>query len=189
MWKCRLYNLFVNICTLYLTFSNLESIFLHSIKSKQYKGRKWLTARTILFFQASFCFSDWVLFFWSFHMWYTAMGNTCYTFFAIIFWIATVKLLQSLRSFEFFLLSYCSAGVSEVYSILIHCRSLPHLKTLSRTIPDKHTLNWTTSYLIHWAKLHPILIHSRSHTLLSYIAQIYTFSIHRWRSPLGKQAL
>ena len=35
---CRLYNVFANIYTLYLTFQNIKTIFLHSIKSYQYKG-------------------------------------------------------------------------------------------------------------------------------------------------------
>ena len=36
------------------------------------------------------------------------------------FCVATVKFLQSLRLFEIFLLNYCSAGLTELYPILIH---------------------------------------------------------------------
>ena len=43
-----------------------------------------------------------------------------------IFCVATVKLLQSLRLFEIFLLSYCSADASELYPIL-HRKTEPYL--------------------------------------------------------------
>ena len=41
-----------------------------------------------------------------------------------------VKLLQSLRLFEIFLLNYCSARVTELYPILKQCETKPNLNTL-----------------------------------------------------------
>ena len=55
------------------------------------------------------------------------MGNTCYLFLALIFSISTFKLLQSLQIFESILLKYYSAGVTELYPILIPYRIIPCL--------------------------------------------------------------
>ena len=40
---------------------------------------------------------------WSFHIWYTVMGSTCYIFCHYCFFIGSVKLLQILRLFQNFL--------------------------------------------------------------------------------------
>ena len=51
-------------------------------------------------------------------------------------YIATVNLLQSLRSFEKFQLNYYSQDVTELYPILLHRRTIPYLNTLpNNTLP------------------------------------------------------
>ena len=64
------------------------------------------------------------------------------------FCVATVKLLQSPRLFEIFLLKYCSAGVTEVYPILLHYQIKPYPNTLP---------TYTLFYYI--TILNPSLIH------------------------------
>ena len=46
------------------------------------------------------------------------------------FCVSTVKLLQSLRLFDIFLFNYCSAGVTELYPILIRYETDPYINTL-----------------------------------------------------------
>ena len=88
----------------------------------------------------------------------------------------SVKLLQSLRLFEIFLLNYCSAGVTEIYPILIQYRILAYLNTLPSS-----TLS---SYI---TELYPILIHYRtipyintfpSYNQSKYITEQYPILIH-----------
>ena len=66
----------------------------------------------------------------------------------IYFRVAKVKLLHSLRLFEFILFKYCSAGVTELYPILKHCETKPFFNTLP---------NYSPSYYI--TELYHILVH------------------------------
>ena len=97
---CRLYNVFVSICTLYLVLFNFKTIFLHSIDSKQYRERKWLTARAVSLFMVCLSFLGWSFLLWSFHISYVVIDDTCYILFAII----SFTLLQSscCNSWDFF---------------------------------------------------------------------------------------
>ena len=65
--------------------------------------------------------------------------------------VAAVKMLQSLRLFELFLSKYCSAGMTELYPILIHYPTTPYLNIL---------LNYTVSQYI--TELYPILVQYRA---------------------------
>ena len=118
---------------------------------------------------------------WCFHEGYIVRDNTCFGFFAIFsFCVATVTLLQSLRFFEIFLLYYCSAGGTELYSFLIHCETTSYLNTL-----PKYTLS---EYI---TELYPIFIHYRTithpntlpnYTLSSSITELYPKLVH-WVEP------
>ena len=66
------------------------------------------------------------------------------------FCIATLKLLQSIRLSGIFLLKYCSAGVTDLYSLLIHYPTIPYLNILPK---------YTLSQYIN--ELYPILIQYR----------------------------
>ena len=46
------------------------------------------------------------------------------------FCVATVKLPQSLRLIEIFLLKYCSAGVTELNPLLIQHPTIPYLNPI-----------------------------------------------------------
>ena len=69
----------------------------------------------------------------------------------VLFCIAAVQLLQSVRLFKIILLKYYSAGVTEIYFILLHYRTIPYPNTLP---------NYPISWYI--TELYPILIHCRS---------------------------
>ena len=80
MQLCRLYIVFVFTCSLKFIFLNFKTIFLHSLKLKQYRERKWLTAPYIV----SISRYGWSFRTWSLHKGYTVMGNKCYIFSANI---------------------------------------------------------------------------------------------------------
>ena len=96
-----------------LTFEKIKSIFLDTTKSCQYRGRKWLKARAVFVFMASLSFMvfPFMVFCTGYHF--------LHIFFYYFFCLARVKLLQSIRSIEIFLLKFCSGGVSKLYLVSI----------------------------------------------------------------------
>ena len=138
------------------------------------------------FFMVTFSFHGWSFLLWSFRKRFFVIDNIGYRFFChFSFCVASVKLLQSLRLFEIFLLKYCSAGVTKLYPILIHCETKPYLYILS-----KYTLSLcifelypiliqysTIPYLIRYQTI-PYLITLPNSTLFSYITEFYPILIH-----------
>ena len=122
------------ICSLWLAFPKIKSIFLHSIRSKQYRrrNREWLAARAVFFSWLVFPFMAGPSFYGlSIQVFCNKQHRfKIFSYFSIC--VASVKLLQSLRLLDIFLLEYCSAGVSELYFILIHYRTIPYLKTIPK---------------------------------------------------------
>ena len=53
----------------------------------------------------------WFFLFWTFHIWYKVMRNTCYIFLPLFFFIASVKLVQFLRLLQIYLLYYYYSNV------------------------------------------------------------------------------
>ena len=130
---CRLYHVSDNICTLKLTFSKFISIFLRSIRSKQYRQ----ASQKVIDSSCSF-FLLWLVFAFVAGLFFMIFPYRVYCnrqhmlqiFRHFSFCVAIVKLLQTLRLFESFLLNYCSPGVTELYPIFIHCETKPYLSIL-----------------------------------------------------------
>ena len=128
-------------------------------------------------FMVSPSFHGWSFLLWSCHKrFFCKRQHRIQIFRHFSFCVASIKLLQSLRLFEILLLYRFSAGVTEVYPILIRCETKPYLYTLS---------NYTLSLYIF--ELYPILIHYRTlpylntllnSTLSSYITELYPILIH-----------
>ena len=91
------------------------------------------------------------------------------------FFVATVKLLQSLRSFEIVLLYYCSAGVTDLYPISTPCVTEPNLNTLpNRTL--SHYINERFLIFMPYGTM-PYLITLRNYNLSYYITELYAILI------------
>ena len=141
--------IFVQLYSL-TNLSSLKSIFFRALgqNSIRRRNRKWLTARVVFLFLVSFFL--WLVFH-SMAFPYRVYCNRQHMlqiFWRFSFCVAMVKLLQTLRLFESFGSNYCSAGVTELYPIFIHCETKPYLKTLP---------NYTQSYYI--TELYPISKH------------------------------
>ena len=103
------------------------------------KGRNSIHRREKKLLAAPFLtgipFKDYFSLLSSSNKWLIVMGDIGFIFFAIIlFRTAAVKLLQSLRLFESFLVNYYN---TEIYHIFIHCQTIPYPITLP---------NYTLSY-------------------------------------------
>ena len=75
------------------------------------------------------------------------------------FCVAIVKLLQTLSLIECFPLNYCSAGLTELYPIFIHCETKPYMNTLP---------NYTLSQNITKVSFHLELSHNSSCSWYTY---------------------
>ena len=121
----------LKVYTFQLTNWNLITIFLHSIKSYQYR-RSWnksRTARTVFPFMAD-------LFFMVFpYMVFCKGQHLLYIYCHYHFCIATAKLLQPLRSVAIFLLNYFSTGINELYITTKRKSIIPYLRALSNLTP------------------------------------------------------
>ena len=124
---CRLCNVFENISTLQLTFLKRKSVFFHSIRSKTYPQtqQKVIDSSCAVFlFMVSLSFYGWSFFLWSFHVGNIVRDNKCYRFFAIfLFALIQSSCCNLYVCLRFFLLYHCFAGVTELYPILIHCKT------------------------------------------------------------------
>ena len=135
--------------------------------------RKWLTARAVSFLWLAFPFKAGFYFCGLSKNGFFNRQQRIQIFRQFTFCVASVKFVQALTLFETLLLNYCSAGVTELYPIFIHCETKPYLYTFSNfTLSNYNTELYPI--LIHWAYLYAILLH---YQVFSYFITLPNYTL------------